>query len=96
MIRLLTMNHTKHKEIILYLSFGGVAFFLNLILFLLFNDVFNFNTLIANIFSWIICVLFQYFTNKIWVFDERTDSIGDFIKQIVYFFFGRIFTLLVE
>ena len=96
MIGLLTMNNTKLKEIILYLFFGGVAFFLNLILFFLFSDVFNFNALIGNVFSWIICVLFQYFTNKIWVFNGRTDTVEDFVKQIVYFFSGRILTLLVE
>lgn len=88
--------YIAHKEVLLYLFFGGLAFFLNIALFALFNRVLHMNELIANVFCWIICVLFQYFTNRTWVFDGRTSSATDFIKQMSAFFAGRLFTLFVE
>ena len=88
--------YKKHKEVLMYLFFGGLAFFLNLFLYWLFVVVIGMNALIGNIFCWIICVLFQYVTNKSWVFDGRTESRRDLLRQITSFFGGRLFTLLVE
>ena len=45
---------------------------------------------------WIICVLFQFFTNRTWVFDGHVDSTAGFMRQMLGFFGGRVFTLLVE
>ena len=61
--------YKKNKEILLYLFFGGLAFLLNIILFYIFYADLLFNELVANALSWILCVLFQFFTNRIWVFD---------------------------
>ena len=85
-----------HKEVLMYLFFGGITFFLNIGLYALFNGVWKINELIANVFCWIICVLFQFFTNRTWVFDGKTDNAKDFFKQMIAFFGGRLFTLLVE
>ena len=52
--------------------------------------------LIANVFCWIACVLFQFFTNRIWVFDGRTETLLALTKQMAAFFGGRIFTLVIE
>ena len=88
--------YIKHKEVLLYLFFGGLAFFLNIALFVLFNGIWGINELIANVICWVICVLFQFFTNRTWVFDGRTEGMPDFVKQITSFFGGRLFTLVVE
>ena len=97
------MNHTflmrfmsKHREGILYLFFGGIAFFLNIFLFWFFRSVFAFNELIANVICWIICVIFQFFTNKIWVFCAETTEIVSSIRQFIVFVGGRVATLLIE
>lgn len=57
---------------------------------------FGINELIANVLSWIITVLFAFFTNRIWVFNANTNGVGEFIKQMVSFYAGRIITLIVE
>lgn len=88
--------YTKHKELLLYLFFGGIAFFLNLGLFVFFNSYLQITELLANIICWIICVLFQFFTNRIWVFDSESNGKTGFWKQLFLFFSGRIFTLVVE
>lgn len=87
--------YRKHKEILMYLLFGGLAFFLNIGLFAAI-DSFNINALVNNIACWVICVLFQFFTNRTWVFDGSVDSSGEFIKQACSFVAGRIGTLIIE
>ena len=96
-LRVFKPFYLKHKEILLYLFFGGLAVLLNLGLFFLFNQVMGINELIANIICWVICVLFQFFTNRTWVFEaQKNNNKSDFIRQLVSFFGGRVFTLVIE
>ena len=95
-LRIFEPFYTAHKEVLLYLFFGGLAFFLNIGLFALFNEAMGINELISNVFCWVICVLFQFFTNRTWVFDGKTNGVREFIKQMNAFFAGRLFTLAVE
>ena len=77
--------YKKHKEVLMYLFFGGLAFFLNLFLYWLFVVVIGMNALIGNIFCWIICVLFQYVTNKSWVFGGRLFTL--LVEEAMIFIF---------
>lgn len=88
--------YRKHKEVLLYLFFGGLAFIVSIVTFALFNVGFKINELVANILSWIITVLFAFFTNRIWVFDAPTNGVEQFCKQMISFFGGRVITLVVE
>ena len=88
--------YKKNKEVLLYLFFGGLAFLVSIGTYALFNVLLGMNELIANIFSWIITVLFAFFTNRVWVFQARTDSVGAFLKQMISFYAGRVITLVVE
>ena len=78
--------YKKHKEVLMYLFFGGLTFFLNIALYAWLDKGLGMNALIANVICWVVCVLFQYFTNRTWVFDG----------QVASFFGGRLFTLIVE
>lgn len=80
----------------MYILFGGLAFILNLVLYALLAEQLHINVLITNIICWVICVLFQFFTNRTWVFDGRVDSTIQFLKQMGSFFGGRLFTLVLE
>ena len=84
------------KEVLLYLFFGGVAFFLNIGLFILLHEVVGIEVLTSNAISWVICVIFQYITNKLWVFESKTEGLNSLLRQLTSFFSGRVFTLLVE
>ena len=77
--------YKKHKEVLMYLFFGGITFFLNIALYAWLDGMLGINALIANVICWVVCVLFQYFTNRTWVFDGQAS-----------FFGGRLFTLVVE
>ena len=95
-LRILKPWYSKHKGVLLYLFFGGLAVFLNLALFVLFTKRFGWGALFANVVDWVICVLFQFITNKTWVFDATTDSAKGFWAQLAGFFSGRLLTLGVE
>lgn len=95
-LRIFEPFYKKYKEILLYLFFGGLAFFLNVGLFMLIDAALPINELFNNIICWVVCVLMQFFTNRIWVFDGRVDSTGAFVKQMTSFVGGRAFTLVLE
>lgn len=88
--------YEKYREVILYIFFGGLAFLISISTFALFHMLFNINELIANVISWIITVLFAFFTNRIWVFEASTKTYIEFIAQLGTFFGGRVITLIIE
>ena len=88
--------YLKYKEVLLYLFFGGCTFFINVISYTLINISFGVNELVANVIAWVIAVFFAYFTNRIWVFDGKTEGAGAFLAQMMSFLGGRLVTLLVE
>lgn len=88
--------YKKHKEIFLYLFFGFLAFIVSVGSFTIFNVCLKLNEHISNILSWVLAVLFAFFTNRGMVFNSKTDNKKDFIKQITSFFSGRLVTLGIE
>lgn len=85
----------KYKEIILYLIFGALTTAVSIGVFAL-TEYLEIHELIGNIISWVIAVMFAFFTNRIWVFESRTDSVKSFFKQLLLFCFFRLFTFFVE
>ncbi len=88
--------YLKHKEVLMYLFFGGCTFLISVLSYSFFNVGFGINELVANIISWVIAVFFAFFTNRIWVFDGRTSGTEAFFAQMMSFLCGRLVTLLVE
>lgn len=95
-LRLLNPFYRKHKEILLYFLFGGLAMIVSIFSFWLCDVPFGLNALTANLISWIAAVSFAYITNSIWVFRQTASTIGELISQLRNFFSGRVATLLVE
>ena len=60
--------YKKYKEILLYLSFGGLTSVVSIVSYAYCDVIMGMNPLIANVISWILAVTFAYITNKIWVF----------------------------
>lgn len=88
--------YKKHKEALLYLLFGGLSFFLNLFLFKTIDTFTPLNALVNNVICWVVCVLFQFFTNRTWVFESKVENVSGFLRQLFDFVTGRLFTLVVE
>lgn len=87
----------KYKEIISYVFFGVLATIVNLVSFKLFELVLGERLyLVTNVVSWLITVIFAYFTNKLWVFESKSWKANVVIKELIGFFGARIFSLVVE
>lgn len=88
--------YRAHKEGMRYLVFGGLAFILSIAIFSICKNLCNISTIPSNVISWIITVLFAYITNKLFVFYSKVDCLKNLVKEILYFFGARVFTLVVE
>ncbi|MGN0308736.1 MAG: GtrA family protein [Lachnospiraceae bacterium] len=86
----------KYEEGISYLFWGGVAFCLSMVLFYLFANVMKMHEQVANTIDWIICVIFTYFTNRIFVFKSKTKGLSGMGKEFISFISARLATLIVE
>lgn len=95
-LKFLNPLYKKYKEILLYLFFGALTMVVSIGTYWLFSEPLKINVLISNILSWIFAVTFAYITNKIWVFDNVTNSFKELLKEIIGFFSGRLTTLFIE
>lgn len=90
--------YKKYKEIINYLIFGGLTTVVNLLvkyalLFTIFDASNSIQLQISIVISWIIAVLFAYFTNRKYVFESKNQNK---LKEFINFVVARISTLLLE
>lgn len=88
--------YRKYEEGISYLFWGGVAFVLSMVLFYIFANIMMLDEQIANIFTWIICVIFAYLTNRTFVFKSKTTGAKAVTKEFVDFTAARLATLVLE
>lgn len=84
-----------NKETALYLVFGILSTVLNIVLFYLFINIWKMSTGLGNILDTIICVLFQYFTNRIWVFESKNNG-KEAIKEFIQFILARSLTAIID
>ena len=85
----------RHREVLLYLFFGGLTTVISIGSFAFFVHA-GIGALIANVFSWILAVLFAYITNSIWVFSAKPSGPSELLHQAAGFYGGRVATLLLE
>lgn len=85
----------KHREIILYVFFGGLTTLVSVGSFILFDAVLHIHELIANVLSWILAVGFAYVTNRKWVFASRATGTAIW-AEACGFYGGRLLTLGLE
>ncbi len=85
----------KYQETIAYLFFGVVATALNIVLYHVFTNMLGLSTAVGNIVDTIICVLFQYFTNRIWVFCSRTKGMAA-VREFIQFMGCRAVTAVID
>jgi len=89
--------YKKYKEIINYLIVGGLTTVVSLLtyyacVYTFLNPENAFELQLANIISWIIAVIFAYFTNRKFVFESKNGK----LKESIKFVCSRIITLLLD
>ena len=91
--------YKKHREVVSYLFWGGAAFVLSIALFWVFTSEslpLQWGEVFSNNVDWVICVIFCFFTNKLFVFRSKAGSVKGFFKEFIEFVIARLFTLLLE
>ena len=84
-----------NKETFLYLLFGIISTILNIVLFYLFINILKMSTGFGNMLDTIICILFQYFTNRIWVFESKNKG-KEALKEFIQFMLARSVTAVID
>ena len=83
----------KNEELWNYLIVGGLTTLVSILSYGLFSKVFNIKYIISNILSWILSVLFAYFTNRWFVFHSKNKNK---LKEFITFTGSRVLTLLLD
>ena len=82
--------YLKYKEVINYLIFGGLTTIVSFLTYYIVAKIFGIEEVTSNIISWFCAVLFAYITNKIFVFNSKTNTVKETFKELVSFFLARI------
>lgn len=95
--------YRKYREAMRYLIFGALTTIVNIVVYTIFakiilkglyNESLRIN--VSEIISFVLSVLFAYITNKLYVFDSKTEGKKQFFKEILSFFGCRIFTEIIS
>ena len=84
----------KYKEVIMYLIFGVLTTLVNIITYYISTKIFLIDYQISNIIAWIISVTFAFITNKLYVFESKTND--KILKEIISFYSLRLFSLGID
>jgi len=86
----------KYKEVILYLVFGGLTTLVNIAGYILLSRWLRMDTMSANGVALALSILFAYVTNKLFVFESRTDSLSAAVREFCSFIACRLVTMAVD
>lgn len=82
--------YLKYKEVVNYLVFGVLSTIVNFLTYFIVAKLIGIDEVVSSGISWFCSVLFAYITNKLFVFDSKTETIKATIKEIISFFLARI------
>lgn len=82
--------YKKYKEIIVYLVFGGLSTIVNFVSYFIFARIIGIDEVISSGLSWLCAVIFAYLTNKIFVFNSKTTTTKELIKEAITFVSCRV------
>lgn len=86
----------QYREQISYLFFGVLTTGINFVIYTAAYEWIGIDNLTSVVLAWIGSVLFAYITNKIWVFQSKTQNKIKLIRESLEFFAARLLTGGVE
>ena len=86
----------KYEEVIGYLIFGGLTTVVNIIVFYLFDSIFDVHYLVANAIAIVVSILFAFFTNKKYVFKSSTPTVQLWLKEFSLFVSFRLLSAVFD
>ena len=92
----LKLLYHKHREVLLYLIFGGLTTVVNYGVYLLCARLLPVDaTTVPTAIAWVLSVLFAYATNRAWVFRSKTRGAA-VVREMAAFFGARVFSGLLD
>ena len=95
--------YRKHQEGMRYLVFGALTTLVNILVYTIFAKLVlngiaseRLRVNISEIVAFIASIIFAYITNKIYVFNSKTNGFKDLMREIISFTGCRIFTELIS
>ena len=88
--------YRKYEEGINYLIFGFLAFVLNYVLYFLFSSAMQMHYMAAPALSWVLTVVFAYWTNRTFVFKSKNKDAQSLGKEFLSFIGARVATEVLE
>ena len=90
-----TSWYNRYREVIFYLVFGVLTTVVNILSFYI-MDLFGVNTYVNNTIAWVLSVIFAYVTNKLFVFESKTNGKKELVKEVSSFFGARILSYVID
>ena len=88
--------YNKYKEILMYLIFGVLTTVVNIVSYFLLARILHIDTVVSTVIALILSILFAYITNKLFVFESKTNTAKELLKEIISFFGCRAFTGILD
>ena len=88
--------YIKYREVILYLVFGILTTVVSISSYYVCSEILNIHYLVSNIISWVLAVIFAYFTNRVWVFESKSENISDILKEMFTFVNCRLLSGVID
>ena len=88
--------YRAHREGMRYLIFGGLTTLVNIIAYSILYYIFGISNATSNVIAWIIGATFAYITNKLYVFNSKVANNKELLREILYFYGCRFFTLIID
>ena len=82
----------KHKELILYVFFGGCTTLINIISYFACRELMHLPVVPADVLAWLVSVIFAYVTNKLFVFESKSWRLMLVLKEGAAFLAARVFS----
>lgn len=86
----------KHRELILYVFFGGLTTAVNWAVYFPLYNVLSLDATVSNVVAWSVSVAFAFLTNKPFVFCSRDWRAVTVISELVKFISARFLSGLLE
>ncbi len=88
--------YKKYREQIAYLFFGGLTTLVNLVTYFMLTRLAGTGESLATVLGQILAITFAYVTNKIWVFESKTNSGKELLKEMASFYGCRAATFFLD
>lgn len=94
--KLFRAKYDAHREMILYLFFGGATTLVNWVVYALLVRLAGRSITVGNLVAWVAAVVFAFVTNKIWVFESPSWQSSRVVREALAFLGSRMASGVVE